>query len=72
VVLSVLKVASDETEKDRCACLSVCHYSKKALPPRYTNLGLNNRFGSEAVSCTILKPKHISRQVEQVDLAPTV
>jgi hypothetical protein len=64
VVLSVLKVSSDKAEEFLCAQLSVCHRIKKAAPPRYTNIGFNDSLGREAMSCTILKPKKISRQMK--------
>lgn len=72
MILSVLKVASDEAEKLRCARLSVCHCIKEAASSRYMHFGLNNCFGGKAMHCAILKPKDISRKVERVDLATTV
>jgi hypothetical protein len=64
VVLGVLKALSDETEKFGCAALSICHCIKKAASPHSPSPGFNESFGRKAMSCTIFKPKHISRQVE--------
>jgi hypothetical protein len=64
VVLSVLKVSSDKHEKVLCARLSARHRFNKAAPPRYANLSFDDCLGRKAMSSAILKPKHISRQVE--------
>jgi len=72
VVLRVHKVSRNKTEEFLCAQLSVCHCLMKAALPRYANVGFNNSLGREAMSCTILKPKQISRQMERIYLATTI
>ena len=62
MILSMLKVSSDKTEKVGCARLALYNCIKKSASPRYADFGFNNRVGSEAMSCAILKPKQVSRQ----------
>jgi hypothetical protein len=72
MVLGVLKALSDQTEELGCASLLTCHRIKKAASRHYPGLGFNESLGGKAMSCTIFKTKHISRQVEGVDLAATI
>jgi hypothetical protein len=48
------------------------YYAALFSPPQYPGRGLNESLGREAMGCTILKPKQISRQMECVDLTTTI
>ncbi len=72
MLLGVLKALSDQTEELGCASLLTGHRIKKAAPRHYPGPGFNQSLGGKATSCTIFKTKHISRQMEGVDLATTI
>jgi hypothetical protein len=70
--LGVLKALSDQAEELGCASLLTCHRIKKAASRHFPGKGFNESLGGKAMNGTIFKTKHISRQVEGVDLAATI